>query len=171
MNKLLIDWSIIYSIFYMTKKWNPMDAYVNLIRVCVYPTPPLQAECDTVSVAQGGKPMSQVYRLELPKLCYHPGWRLMRLGYRTCFHTLYDKKKKYMTKKWNPMDAYVNLIRVCVYPTPPLQAECDTRSIFKREYSFPSPRLVPEWGSSLPQHFTHKWGGEEEIELGHSSGH
>ena len=31
-------------------------------------------------------------RLELPKLCYHPGWRLMRLGYRTCFHTLYDEK-------------------------------------------------------------------------------
>ena len=31
---------------------------------------------------------------ELPKLCYHPGWRLMRLGYRTCFHTLYDEKKK-----------------------------------------------------------------------------
>ena len=39
---------------------------------------------NTVSVAQGG----------LPKLCYHPGWRLMRLGYRTCFHTLYDEKKK-----------------------------------------------------------------------------
>ena len=34
------------------------------------------------------------YRLELPKLCYHPGWRLMRLGYRTCFHTLCDVKKK-----------------------------------------------------------------------------
>ena len=33
------------------------------------------------------------YRLELPKLCYHPGWRLMRLGYRTCFHTLYDENK------------------------------------------------------------------------------
>ena len=32
--------------------------------------------------------------VELPKLCYHPGWRLMRLGYRTCFHTLYDEKKK-----------------------------------------------------------------------------
>ena len=31
------------------------------------------------------------YRLELPKLCYQPGWRLMRLGYRTCFHTLYVK--------------------------------------------------------------------------------
>ena len=28
---------------------------------------------------------------ELLKLCYHPGWRLMRLGYRTCFHTLYDE--------------------------------------------------------------------------------
>ena len=28
--------------------------------------------------------------------CYHPGWRLMRLGYRTCFHTLYDEKKKYI---------------------------------------------------------------------------
>ena len=24
-------------------------------------------------------------------VCYHPGWRLMRLGYRTCFHTLYDE--------------------------------------------------------------------------------
>ena len=35
-----------------------------------------------------------VYRLELPKLCCHPGRRLMRLGYRTCFHTLYDEKKK-----------------------------------------------------------------------------
>ena len=34
------------------------------------------------------------YRLKLPKLCYHPGWRLMRLVYRTCFHTLYDEKKK-----------------------------------------------------------------------------
>ena len=29
--------------------------------------------------------------IELPKLCYHPRWRLMRLGYRTCFHTLYDE--------------------------------------------------------------------------------
>ena len=26
-------------------------------------------------------------------MCYHPGWQLMRLGYRTCFHTLYDEKK------------------------------------------------------------------------------
>ena len=34
------------------------------------------------------------YRLELPTLCYHPGWRLMRLRYRTCFHTLYDEKRK-----------------------------------------------------------------------------
>ena len=25
----------------------------------------------------------------------HPGWRLMRLGYRTCFHTLYEEKKIY----------------------------------------------------------------------------
>ena len=25
-----------------------------------------------------------------------PGWRLMRLGYRTCFHTLYDEKKYYI---------------------------------------------------------------------------
>ena len=32
--------------------------------------------------------------LELPKLCYHPFWRLMRLGYRTCFHTLYDEKEE-----------------------------------------------------------------------------
>ena len=31
-------------------------------------------------------------RLEQPKLCYHPGWRLMRTGYHTCFHTLYDEK-------------------------------------------------------------------------------
>ena len=29
--------------------------------------------------------------LELPKLCYHPG--LLRAGYRTCVHTLYDEKK------------------------------------------------------------------------------
>ena len=28
--------------------------------------------------------------LELPKL-YHPGWRLMRTEYRTCFHTLYNE--------------------------------------------------------------------------------
>ena len=26
--------------------------------------------------------------------CYHPGWQLMSLGYRTCFHTLYDEIKK-----------------------------------------------------------------------------
>ena len=32
-------------------------------------------------------------RLELQKMCYHLGWRLMRAGYRTCFHTLYDEKK------------------------------------------------------------------------------
>ena len=31
------------------------------------------------------------YRFELPKLCYHPGWRLMRTEYHTCFHTLYDE--------------------------------------------------------------------------------
>ena len=24
---------------------------------------------------------------------HHPGWRLMKAGYRTCFHTLYDEKK------------------------------------------------------------------------------
>ena len=35
------------------------------------------------------------WKLELLKLCYHPGWRLMRLGYRTCFHTLYDEKKNF----------------------------------------------------------------------------
>ena len=49
--------------------------------------------------------------LELPKLCYHPGWRLMRLGYRMCFHTLYDekKKKKMMTFmiKWQSWDKLV----------------------------------------------------------------
>ena len=32
-------------------------------------------------------------------------WRLMRLGYRTCFHTLYDenlkKKKKYISRHLN----------------------------------------------------------------------
>ena len=33
------------------------------------------------------------YRLELSKLCYHSRWWLMRAGYRTCFHTLYDEKK------------------------------------------------------------------------------
>ena len=43
--------------------------------------------------------MSKEYRLELLKLCYHPGWRLMRLGYRTCFHTLYDEKNIYMSKE------------------------------------------------------------------------
>ena len=32
------------------------------------------------------------YRLDLPKLCYHHVWRLMRLGYRTCL----------MKKKCNP---------------------------------------------------------------------
>ena len=32
------------------------------------------------------------FRFELLKLCYHPGWRLMRAGYRMCFHTLYDEK-------------------------------------------------------------------------------
>ena len=47
------------------------------------------------------------YRLKLPKLCYHPGWRLMRLGYRTCFHTLYDEKKK------NKKNIYI--LYVCVY--------------------------------------------------------
>ena len=36
------------------------------------------------------------YRLELPKLCYHPGWRLMKAGYRTFFHTLYDEKNIYI---------------------------------------------------------------------------
>ena len=35
------------------------------------------------------------YRLELLKLCYHPGWRLMRTEYRTCFH-MYDEKLKYI---------------------------------------------------------------------------
>ena len=65
---------------------------------------------NTVSVAQGGTatpgtteqllPPDRVakaarYRLELLKLCYHPGWRLMRRGYRTCFHTLYDEKYIY----------------------------------------------------------------------------
>ena len=33
------------------------------------------------------------YCLELPKPCYHPGWRLMRTEYRMYFHTLYDEKK------------------------------------------------------------------------------
>ena len=34
-----------------------------------------------------------IMSFELPKLCYHPGCRLMRLGYHMCFHT-YDEKKK-----------------------------------------------------------------------------
>ena len=51
-----------------------------------------------------GSARSGSTRLELPKLCYHPGWRLMRLGYRTCFHTLYDEKYIY-----NPM-------KVCLKP-------------------------------------------------------
>ena len=38
--------------------------------------------------------------LELPKLCYLPGWRLMRLGYRTCFHTLYYEKKSNAKKDY-----------------------------------------------------------------------
>ena len=32
---------------------------------------------------------THIYIYELPKLCYHPGWQL--IGYRTCFHTLYDE--------------------------------------------------------------------------------
>ena len=50
--------------------------------------------CDTLASSaanQGDNTVSVALRLELPKLCYHPGWRLMRLGYRTCFHTLYDE--------------------------------------------------------------------------------
>ena len=38
--------------------------------------------------------MYKYIRLELPKLCYHPGWRLMRTGYRTCFHNCMMKVKK-----------------------------------------------------------------------------
>ena len=30
--------------------------------------------------------------IELPKLCYQPGWRLMGTGYRTCFQTLCNEK-------------------------------------------------------------------------------
>ena len=54
-----------------------------------------EGTCDTLasSAANQGDNTVSVDRLELPKLCYHPGWRLMRLGYRTCLHT-YDEKKK-----------------------------------------------------------------------------
>ena len=37
-----------------------------------------------------------MYRLELPKLCYHPGWRLMRLGITRAFTCCMMKKKIYI---------------------------------------------------------------------------
>ena len=43
---------------------------------------------NTVSVAQGGTATPGATEE------WQPGWRLMRLGYRTYFHTLYDEKKK-----------------------------------------------------------------------------
>ena len=44
----------------------------------------------------------------MQKLCYHPGWRLMRLGYRTCFPTLYDEKKYIYAKREKRGDRYIN---------------------------------------------------------------
>ena len=59
------------------------------------------------------------YRLELPKLCYHSGWWLMRLGYRTCFHMLYDEKKKYiyiLLSRYIYIYIYIYVcVCVCVY--------------------------------------------------------
>ena len=54
------------------------------------------------------------YRLELLKMCYHPGWRLMRLGYRTCFHTLYDENFYAVSSRgWLFLHAYVkNAIKI-----------------------------------------------------------
>ena len=52
------------------------------------------------------------YRLEQPKLCYHPGWRLMRAGYHTCFHTWYDEYIYiYIYKRWkSPRGVMVNVL-------------------------------------------------------------
>ena len=36
-----------------------------------------------------GKLIEDTMYTELPKLCFHPGWRLMGAGYFTCFHTLF----------------------------------------------------------------------------------
>ena len=42
------------------------------------------------SICYSEKKLRQT-QITLMILCYHPVWRLMRLGYRMCFHTLYDE--------------------------------------------------------------------------------
>ena len=56
------------------------------------------------------------YCLELPKLCSHPGWWLMRAGYHTCFHALYDENK-------NKIYIYTIPLRWDLSDTSPCQSE------------------------------------------------
>ena len=65
---------------------------------------------------------------QIPKLCYHPGWRLMRIGYRTCFHTLYDEKKMYK------QDLALNNQQwlISYLPTPSLGQDMTQGQFFKR---------------------------------------
>ena len=45
---------------------------------------------------------------QLPtRVITHPGWRLMRLGYCTYFHTLYDEKKKKKKKIYTHTYTYI----------------------------------------------------------------
>ena len=82
------------------------------------------------------------YHLELPKLCYHPGWRLMRLGYRTGFHTLYDKKRK--KKIWRLH--HLSYIYVCVWK----QDLVFIIIMSCRQYGYPWPSLAtPPYRSLL----------------------
>ena len=46
-----------------------------------------------------------------PKLCYHPGWQLMRVGYGMWFHMLYDEKKNLATKRKRGASNSVEIIK------------------------------------------------------------
>ena len=93
-NSLLYIYTYIYIYIYMKIIPTYIYIYVGIIFIiqrvkalaipCPH-QPPTRGD-NTVSVAQGGTATALSYR----NCVITPGWRLMRAGYRTCFHTLYD---------------------------------------------------------------------------------
>ena len=77
---------------------------------------------NTLSKAKYKYPMNYIIkRQKYIMLCsYHPDWWLMRLGYRTCFHTLYDEKKKSKAKYKYPMNYVIKrqkyMMLCCYHP-------------------------------------------------------
>ena len=62
-----------------------------------------------------GSPRSGSTALSYRNCIITPGWRLMRTWYRTCFHTLYDEKKRYVYSECILCVCEYAWVLVCIY--------------------------------------------------------